>query len=188
MIEIVTYRESWPREFADIGAALRRALGDLALRIDHIGSTSVPGLAAKDVIDVQITVRALDGRAASALASLGYVRRGSVGRDHRPPDATGPESDWQKQLFVQPPGQRRTNVHVRVDGRPNQRYPLLFRDYLQAHPAAAEAYARLKLELARILDDVGTYADVKDPACDLIAIAAADWAKETHWEPGPSDA
>lgn len=188
MIEIVPYRESWPREFAELAGRLRRACGDMARRIDHIGSTSVPGLAAKDVIDVQITVRALDDLVGAALASLGYVRWGSVGRDHRPPEAIGPESDWQKLLFVQPPGQRRTNVHVRVDGRPNQRYPLLFRGYLRAHPASAEAYARLKLELARILDDIGTYADVKDPACDLIAIAAEDWAKETHWEPDPSDA
>lgn len=187
MIEIVTYRESWPREFADLSAALRGALGELAPRIDHIGSTSVPGLAAKDVIDVQITVRELDDRVAEALEALGYVRWGAVVRDHRPPEATGPESDWQKQLFVQAPGKRRTNVHVRVLGRPNQRYPLLFRDYLRAHPAAAEAYARLKLELARILDDTGTYADVKDPACDLIAIAAEGWAKVMRWEPGPSD-
>lgn len=188
MIAITTYLESWPHEFAVIGKDLRRALGELAVRIDHIGSTSVPGLAAKDVIDVQISVRELDDRAAQALTMRGYVRYNRVSGDHRPPGADGPDSDWQKQLFVQPPGQRRANVHVRVEDKPNQRYPLLFRDYLRAHPASAEAYARLKLELARILDDIGTYADVKDPACDLIAIAAEDWARATGWSPGPSDA
>lgn len=187
MIEIVLYRESWPDEFAAIGAALRRALGELAVRIDHIGSTSVPGLAAKDVIDIQISVRELDDRVAEALAPFGYVRLGHIGGDHRPPEAEGPDSDWQKQLFVQPQGRRRANIHVRVENRPNQRYPLLFRDYLRAHPASAEAYSRLKLELARVLDDIGTYSDVKDPACDLIAIAAEDWARAAGWSPGPSD-
>ena len=59
-ITIVSYRKTWPREFDTLGRRLRTALGSMALRIDHIGSTSVPGLAAKDVIDIQITVHALD--------------------------------------------------------------------------------------------------------------------------------
>lgn len=188
MIEIVSYRERWPREFAEIAAPLRRALGDLALRIDHIGSTSVPGLAAKDVIDVQVTVRDLDGRIEVALAPLGYHRRPDLKDDHRPPGMDGPDSDWQKQFFAPPAGQRRTNLHVRMQGRPNQRYPLLFRDYLRAHPASAEAYARLKLALAQVFDDTRAYADAKDPACDLIALAAEGWARATAWTPGPSDA
>ena len=71
----------WPAEFGRIGTALRAALGGLALRIDHIGSTAVPGLAAKDVIDVQVTVAALDAEAiAAALAPLGYALRAGVTR------------------------------------------------------------------------------------------------------------
>jgi GrpB-like predicted nucleotidyltransferase (UPF0157 family) len=188
VIEIVPYRERWPREFAEIAAPLRQALGDLAVRVDHIGSTSVPGLAAKDIIDVQVTVAAFDPQVDDALVTLGYRRREGIGGDHRPPGASGPDSDWTKQLYVEPAGHRRTNLHVRLQGRPNQRYPLLFRDYLRAHPASAEAYARLKLHLARLFDDTGVYADVKDPACDLIALAAEDWATATDWRPGPSDA
>ena len=65
------------------------------------------------------------------------------------------------------------NVHVRVAGWPNQRYALLVR----AHPRAAAAYARLKRGLAeRLGDDLGTYTKLKDPACDLIVVAAEDWA------------
>ena len=60
MLEIVPYKRSWPSEFRKLASLLRQGLGDLALRIDHIGSTAVPGLAAKDVIDIQITVAALD--------------------------------------------------------------------------------------------------------------------------------
>ena len=59
-IEIVPYDENWPREFAEIAGPLRAALGEVALRIDHIGSTSVPGLAAKDIIDVHVTVQDFD--------------------------------------------------------------------------------------------------------------------------------
>src|SRR5512143_2237404 len=140
-LEIVPYQEDWPSEFQVIAASLRRALGELALRIDHIGSTSVPGLPAKDVIDIQITVAALNQQVVSAMATIGYTLPESPYRDHRPPNSTGPESDWEKLSFKPPPGQRRTHTHVRVQGRANQRYPLLFRDYLRCHPATAHAYA-----------------------------------------------
>jgi GrpB-like predicted nucleotidyltransferase (UPF0157 family) len=188
MIEIVPYRQSWPQEFLEIASVLRHGLGPLALRIDHIGSTSVPGLAAKDVIDIQITVTALDDALIAAMTAIGYTLPEGTWRDHRPPGFAGPESEWQKLLFRPPPGQRRTNTHVRVQGRANQRYPLLFRDYLRAHPATAQAYAELKHRLAEHLADPRTYPEVKDPAVDLIYFAAEDWAAATHWQPGPSDA
>jgi GrpB-like predicted nucleotidyltransferase (UPF0157 family) len=187
MVEIVPYRAEWPAEFREIAAGLRAALGDRALRIDHIGSTSVPGLPAKDIIDIQITVAALDEAVMVALAGVGYNPDDRLRRDHRPPGAPGPESDWEKWYFREPAGRRLINVHVRVAWRPNQRYPLLFRDYLRAHPATAMAYAELKRRLAAGLADPRTYPDVKDPAVDLIYFAAEDWAAATGWQPGPSD-
>jgi GrpB-like predicted nucleotidyltransferase (UPF0157 family) len=75
-----------------------------------------------------------------------------------------------------------------MQGRANQRYPLLFRDYLRAHPAAGQAYAELKRRLAAQLADPGAYSDVKDPAVDLIYYAAGEWAGHTGWKPGPLDA
>ena len=122
MIEIVEYRSSWPLDFRDIARCNTKGLGDLALRIDHIGSTSVPGLCAKDVIDQQITVAALDARVTTALHALGYSQAQDISRDHRPPDDAGPEADWTKLFFRAPQGQRRTHTHVRVTGKPNQRY------------------------------------------------------------------
>jgi GrpB-like predicted nucleotidyltransferase (UPF0157 family) len=187
MIKIQPYRNIWPEEFHQIAAELRLNLGDLALRIDHIGSTSVPGLAAKDVIDIQITVVELNEEIIARMVGLGYSVVEENGCDHHPPEWTGPDSDWEKLFFKPPVGQRRTNIHVRVAGRPNQRYPLLFRDYLRSHPASAGAYAELKRRLAENLADQRTYPDVKDPAVDLIYFAAEDWAKETGWQPGPSD-
>jgi GrpB-like predicted nucleotidyltransferase (UPF0157 family) len=158
------------------------------LRIDHIGSTSVPGLAAKDVIDVQVTVAELDlDRLVPAFARVGFEHRPENPGDHRPPGTEGPDQDWAK-LFFSPRTGRRTNVHVRVMGRPNQRYALLFRDYLRAHPESAAAYAELKRRLAALGISRGVYTDVKDPACDIIMAAARDWAAAVTWQPRPSDA
>ena len=186
-LEILPYQSRWPAEFTEIAKILRQGLGDLALCIDHIGSTSVPGLAAKDIIDIQITVADLDQHFLSAMQTLGYTFREGIWRDHQPAGMEGPETDWEKWYFREPAGQRRTHTHVRVIGSANQRYPLLFRDYLRAHPATAESYAELKRRLAKELANPLTYPDVKDPAVDLIYLAAEEWAAATRWQPGPSD-
>lgn len=177
-IVIVPYDCRWPEEFRRTETALHEALGSLALRIDHIGSTAVPGLAAKDIIDVQITVAALDaGAIATALAPLGYTLLEYITGDHMPPGRTDPPEEWRKLMFRPPAEQRRTNLHVRQAGRANQRYALLFRDYLRADPAAAAAYAQVKTALARLHpEDLDAYYDVKDPVCDLIMGAAVRWA------------
>ncbi len=188
MVEIVPYRHGWPTEFSEIGARLRQGLGSLALRIDHIGSTSVPGLAAKDVIDIQVTVAELSPECLEAMVRLGYSWVEDIQCDHRPALAGGEESDWSKWYFRPPAYQRPTHVHMRISGRPNQRYPLLFRDYLRSHPATAAAYANLKQQLSRYLTDRVIYTDVKDPAVDLIYLAAEEWASVTGWEMGDTDA
>ncbi len=186
--QIIPYQGSWPLEFSKIGVILRHGLGSLALRIDHIGSTSVPGLAAKDVIDIQVTVTRLDEAVQRAMTRLGYVRAADVTCDHHPPLVNGEDVEWEKWYFRPPAGQRPTHVHMRVYGRHNQRYPLLFRDYLRAHPATAEAYAELKRRLAQNLPNREVYTDVKDPAVDLVYLAAEEWAAAIHWVPGVSDA
>jgi GrpB-like predicted nucleotidyltransferase (UPF0157 family) len=183
MILIEPYSDRWPGQFAELAARLRSLLGDRAVRIDHIGSTAVPGLAAKPVIDVQVAVRHLGDAQPLVDAGLEEI---AVPGDHRPPGAGGPDADWDKRLFSVR-GAISANVHVRVVGRANQRYALLFRDYLRAHPDAAGAYEELKRRLARELSDRVAYTLVKDPACDLIAIAAGAWGAGTGWEPGPSD-
>jgi GrpB-like predicted nucleotidyltransferase (UPF0157 family) len=187
-VEIHPYNEHWPVEFAHLGARLRRALGKDALRIDHIGSTSVPALAAKDIIDVQVTVSSLSDVPIGQIESLGLLSRPHIVSDHVPPLGNPSPEQWQKRYLCELDGDRPVHVHVRVAGMANQRYALLFRDYLRAHPASAAAYAELKRRLAAELTDSGTYADVKDPACDLIMQAAEAWAAAASWKPGPSDA
>jgi len=187
MVEIIPYQTRWPQEFREIATNLRRGLGKLALRIDHIGSTAIPDLAAKDIIDIQITVAALDESVNTAMKTLGYYQPEGVWRDHCPPTLAETSSAWEKWFFRPPAGQRKTNTHVRVQGRANQRYPLLFRDYLRTHPATTGAYAELKKRLAENLADPSTYPEVKDPAVDLIYFAAEEWALATAWQPGSSD-
>jgi len=182
MIEIVEYRPTWPAEFAAIAAGLGQTLGKAALRIDHIGSTSVPELCAKDIIDIQITVLQLDGPIITSLLAAGFARHAEIVQDHVPPGRAGAQDDWIKLFFTQPPGQRRTNIHVRQTGRPNQRYALLFRDFLRANRATSEAYGQLKRRLASSLTDPGLYPDVKDPAVDLIYFAAEQWALQSGWQ------
>lgn len=184
---IVEYNPAWPLEFLEIGRRLRRELGSRALRIDHIGSTAVPGLAAKDVIDVQVTTVALEEPIREALLRLGYIFKGSR-VDAVPPGMDASKALWTKWLAVAPPDQRREHIHVRIEGNPNQRFPLLFRDYLRAHPATARAYEQLKRNLADGLADPETYPEVKDPAVQLIILPAEEWAGRTGWSPGPSGA
>src|SRR5262245_7568219 len=184
MIVIRDYDPAWPAEFEATRAQLATALGPLALRIDHIGSTSVPGLAAKDVIDVQITVRELAPELREKLTQAGFEWRENLTHDHVPDGEDARPDLWQKLVFVEPKGRRRANVHVRVDGLPNQRYALLFRDYLRAHPNSAKTIERIKREIARLHpQDVDAYYDLKDPVYDLVWDAAQEWAKQSRWKP-----
>ena len=181
-IVIVGYRTEWPVEFERIRDWLAGALGDAALRIDHIGSTAIPGLAAKDIIDVQVTVAALDTSVLDpAFARIGCTRKAELVHDHAPPTATDGD-DWRKLYYRPPAGMRPTHLHVRRAGSANGRYALLCRDYLRAHPLAAGAYAQVKLALARQdAYDWDRYYDVKDPVCDIIMAGAEDWAAATGW-------
>lgn len=181
-IKIVDYNPGWPDEFEALARPIQEALGDLALRVDHIGSTAVPGLAAKDVIDIQITVRDFTPDLEPALGRAQYERLPDYNQDHKPPTATGPDSDWQKQMYWPVPETRRINLHVRRAGSPNGRYAILFRDYLRAQPLASQAYAQAKVALSQHgPTDWDLYYDVKDPICDIIMAGAEGWAVYTGW-------
>jgi len=183
LIVIQSYNPIWPEEFESFRVALQDILGPRVVRIDHIGSTSVPGLGAKDVIDIQVTVQELSPKIIQKMVNAGYEHWGNITSVHVPQGGVGNPRLWEKLFFNQPQGQRRANIHARVDGNPNQRYPLLFRDYLRAHPNSARSIELIKREIAkRHAEDVDAYYDIKDPVYDLIWDAALDWAKYTNWE------
>lgn len=185
-VKVVPYDEKWPRWAEAELTELTGALGDLVLHAAHIGSTAIPGMAAKNVLDLQLSVWDL-AEAAEAfdapLAGLGYVRR-PYEHDHVPAgDPSDPEL-WVKRLWARrdhPRGD--VNLHVRVVGSPNERLALLFRDYLRAHPLAVAAYSTFKLTLAEHVDGLESYTEVKDPVVDLVTEAAATWARDAEWQP-----
>jgi GrpB-like predicted nucleotidyltransferase (UPF0157 family) len=185
-IVIVPYQPAWPERGAELAAELRAALGPLATRLDHIGSTAVPGMAAKPIFDLQVSVRDLDEAAAAfdgPLRSRGFTRL-PWERDHVPAGRDDDPARWAKRLWIKAEaGGERINLHCRVAGSPNERLALLFRDWLRAHPPAVAAYARFKQSLAAAVDDIEVYTDVKDPVVDLVVAAAEDWANAVHWTP-----
>jgi GrpB-like predicted nucleotidyltransferase (UPF0157 family) len=178
---LVPHDDTWPTRAAALMERLHERLGPAALRIDHIGSTAVPALAAKDVLDLQVSVADLD--VPIRLESDGFTRSPYV-RDHVPAGRADDPALWAKRLWTRrghPDGD--ANLHVRLAGSPNERVALLFRDWLRAHPAAVAAYADFKARLAAAVPDLGAYTDIKDPVVDLVIAAAEPWAAQTGWTP-----
>jgi GrpB-like predicted nucleotidyltransferase (UPF0157 family) len=186
-MELRAYEPDWQPRGAALAGELHTALAPLALRVDHIGSTAVPGMAAKPVFDLQISVADLDTAATAfdgPLAALGFARR-PYEHDHVPAGCDDPPSRWVKRYWSRrSTGADDVNLHCRLAGSPNERLALLFRDWFRAHPRAVPAYARFKTVLAAAVDDLGVYTDVKDPVVDLVGTVAEDWAAATGWSPG----
>jgi dephospho-CoA kinase len=178
-------REAWRTDFRALAEELGTAPDLDAVAIDHIGSTAVPGLRAKDVIDAQIIVRSLapTEHILAALAAIGFVQRPGDWnlRDHIPSGWVGDEREWDKLVVGPIQGHRPSNVHVRAAGSANERYALLFRDYLRADQAARRAWGEFKTRLAAIADNREAYGQVKDPATDILLLAAERWAVATGW-------
>jgi len=174
------YDPTWPADFTLIAAELRAALGDLARTIDHVGSTSIPGMAAKDCIDIQIRVDRVDSDTiAPALFKIGYRLRDEPWNTSETSfGVTSP-----KLVFAPPVGARRANVHVRAFGSANARFALLFRDYLRRSPIARQAWADFKLRLAQDVTDLYSYGQIKQPAMMVLMEAARCWAAESAWSP-----
>jgi GrpB-like predicted nucleotidyltransferase (UPF0157 family) len=141
-LEVVAYDPGWPAAFEAEAARLRAALGTLAMRIDHNGSTAIPGLGAKPIIDIQISVAALQPLPAygGSLEAIGYTHV--------------PHSDDSFCPFFHRPGQwpHSHHVHVVERGGREERRTLAFRDYLREHLAAAREYEHLKRATAARLE------------------------------------
>lgn len=180
--------DHWGSQATRLAERLTAAAPDEILAVDHIGSTSVPGLAAKDVIDLQVAVADLDtaDRIAPLLAAAGFPAVPHVHQDT--PKPSHPESrDWQKRFHANADPGRAVNLHVRVAGSPGWHYALLFRDWLRAEPSAVALYEAHKRELAGLhAGDKGTsaYADAKEPwFTDVAWPLMEEWANRTGWRP-----
>jgi GrpB-like predicted nucleotidyltransferase (UPF0157 family) len=144
------------------------------------------------VIDVQVIVSSLDEvaeRVLPPLSEAGFVQRSGDWnlRDHVPANWPGDPAAWNK--FVVGPldeGERSSNIHVRVAGSPNERYALLFRDYLRSDLSARTAWELFKTRLAAVARTREEYAQVKDPATDVLMATAALLSRRSYRGPPSS--
>ena len=152
-VRVVPYSPEWPRLFEEERGLLESAFGGRALAFEHVGSTSVPGLAAKPVLDLMASVRDLKDvePCVAPLARVGYTYKGENGLPGR-------------HYFTKGSPLRTHHLHVVTHGGDFWREHLLFRDHLRAHPDEARAYARLKTELSRKFSrDRAAYTEAKAP-------------------------
>jgi GrpB-like predicted nucleotidyltransferase (UPF0157 family) len=150
-IIVVDYDPVWPEVFEQLRARVWPVVGVIALAVEHVGSTSVPGLAAKPVIDMSVVVPTQEEIAAAIarLAGLGYVHRGNLGVEGREAFAS-PEGLPLHHLYVCPRDSLGLANHLAV------------RDYLRTHPEVAHEYSELKKRLAiEFPHDIDRYIDGK---------------------------
>lgn len=166
VVEVVPYDPDWRQRFETEAAAVRAALGDALLGVEHIGSTSVPGLPAKPIIDMMPLVRDVRevDRRISAMAAAGYTPRGEFGLPGR-------------RYFVKGPAHARlVHCHIYAADDPEVERHLAFRDYLRTHPAERDAYAQLKMQLAQAHPtDIVAYMDGKNGLIKQLEAEALRW-------------
>lgn len=176
-VSVVEYDPAWPGEFAVLAERIEAALGERALAVDHVGSTSVPGLPAKNCIDAQVRVADLGPDLIDLMESAGFRCRPEPW--NRTEVSFGQACD--KLVFAPPIGERLTNIHLRRADTPNTRFALLFRDYLRADLAARDAWGAFKQRLAQSVPDLADYGQIKAPATTLLMLTAERWAAESGW-------
>ena len=159
-VVVMPYDARWARDFLEIREELQAALGPLAMKIEHVGSTSVRGLAAKPIIDIDVVIRdtSLFGDVAAALAKIGYYHEGDLGIAGR--EAFG--YDGKAHL-------RAHHLYVCARDSAELKRHIAFRNYLRANPDAVRAYGRIKEEGARLYpDDIEKYIAHKAPFIEKI--------------------
>ncbi|BBZ60239.1 dephospho-CoA kinase [Mycolicibacterium monacense] len=174
---LMPHNPAWAADAQRIVNRIKAAAGGKALRVDHVGSTSVDGLDAKDVVDIQVTVASLEDadEIAGGLAAVGYPRIQGVDSDVAHDDS----GRWGKRLHGAADPGRPANIHLRVDGWPNQRFALLFLAWLAAHPEVRDEYLQVKRAALSAPD----YAEAKEPWFAEVYPKALAWAEARDWRP-----
>lgn len=152
---VVPYDKNWAKDFIDIKNEIQDALGDLALSIEHVGSTSVEGLFAKPIIDIDVIIkdRSMLDDVIDALKNIGYRHEGDQGI----PGREAFKYDGKEHL-------RKHHLYVCAEDSAELRKHISFRDYLRAHPEAVKEYSRIKVEGAALYpEDIDSYIEHKGP-------------------------
>ncbi len=185
---VVEPRDDWPARAQRLVAKLEAALEPLpgVTVVEHIGSTAIPGLLAKDVIDLQIGVGELadaDSEAfRAAMRRAGYAESPGNTQDAPHPPGSDPEP-WSKRFYGSCDPENIAHVHVRALGSPGWVFALLFRDWLRAVPSEREAYAAEKRRLLDLDPRTSAYVEAKEPWFLEAYERAQQWRGESGWEP-----
>ncbi|TWE10268.1 GrpB family protein [Rudaeicoccus suwonensis] len=178
-VTIALYQSNWAVEGRDFAHQLRRLVPDAAA-IEHIGSTSIPGMRAKDCLDMMVVVDDISSTSAgSALEAAGFRRRPEPWNVEEPAEGRL----WPKMVFAPRVGARAVNIHVRPVDAPTTRRALLFRDFLSADTFHRDTWARFKTAAAAVTTELSSYGAIKDPAWLLLMEVAEQWAATTNWNP-----
>ena len=177
-VRVVEYDPAWPEQFDQERREIERALGDAATHIEHVGSTAVPGLAGKPIVDLLIGVGDLEEASyhIDALVALGYQNFGEISIPGR--------------IYLRKRGPRHFNIALAVEGGEFWTTQLLLRDYLRAHVEEADAYANEK-RLAMVIGArmFSTYSQAKGPFLSALVVRARAWRRATtpagHDRPSP---
>ena len=185
---VIEPRADWEPRAERVVARLAAALAPTGIvtEVSHIGSTSVPGLLAKDVIDVQVGVRRLEDAdkedVRRVLTDAGYVFSHGNHSDTPHPRGADP-GDWAKRFLGGCDPANHVHVHVREHGSAGWRFALLFRDWLRHEPAELQAYAAEKRRLLDLVDTTSDYVVAKETWFEGAWLRATDWAERTGWQP-----
>lgn len=169
-VVVSDYEPTWPALFDQIAGPVQRALGELAAAVEHVGSTAVPGLAAKPVIDIDVVVRSAEEvpAAIERLRELGYTYQGDKGIPGR-------------EAFMWPPDAPRHHLYVVVEGSKPHLDHIRFRDLLRSDPDVAHEYAQLKRALAeQHRNDRASYTEAKTDFIERILDDARQEVSESH--------
>lgn len=184
MPTLVSHDETWRDQGRRLCARVAFAVGSKGLGVEHTGSTAIPGMRAKDVIDLQLAVRSLDDADTirPALEDAGFPLVPGLWADRPKPIDPDP-THWQKRLHGSADPGRIVHLHIRERGSPGWRYALLLRDWLRAEPSEAGAYEAEKVRLASQHETTSAYTDAKEPWFDAALPRAEEWAARTSWSP-----
>ena len=157
-VVVVPYDETWTSAFEDIRKEIESAVGDLIIGIEHVGSTSVEGMSAKPIIDIDIVIKdhSIFDAVVNGLNSIGYIHEGNLGI-----------KDREAFKYLDKPHLQRHHLYVCTQQSEELFRHITFRDFLRSNPEAAKRYRAVKEKAAQLFpDDIDKYIEYKSPCIE----------------------
>lgn len=173
MIDLTDHNPEWSNHFLSLKDEIMKLGNELIVDIEHIGSTSIKGAKAKDIIDVQCGINSFNDidKICPILESLGFEYFKNIKQDHVPfHEGDYFSQDWEKRFFTGDYLKQRYNLHVRIYNSPNWNFAIHFREYLSTNEKARYAFMQFKERLAKTDIDFFTYCHIKDSVIDLMSL------------------